>query len=271
MSKCYWHELTTVDFRNLDSSNIAILPIGAIEQHGPHLPVWTDTRIVNGIIECFLTEGTDSANVLVLPTQTIGQSLEHLDFPGSLALSPDILLEILKQLTASLTAVGIRRLLILNSHGGNQSVISEAILALRRRYSMLAVTTSWFALGVPKSIFNDYEMSLGLHAGAIETSLMLHLEPDLVRRDQMPKAKLKPFVLESKDSLLSPFGPANFGWLSQDICETGAWGDATIATAQKGEQILKHIVGRLSELVEQIAQFDLSHLQPAAVDPLQQG
>ncbi|MHC5612933.1 MAG: creatininase family protein [Nostoc sp.] len=87
----------------------------------------------------------------------------------------------------------------------------------------------------------------------------------------MPKAKLKPFVLESKDSLLNPFGPANFGWLSQDICETGAWGDATIATAQKGEQILKHIVGRLGELVEQIAQFDLSHLQPAAVDPLQQG
>lgn len=271
MSRRYWHELTTVDFRKLDSSTVAILPIGAIEQHGPHLPVWTDTRIANGIIECFLSEGTGSADVLVLPTQTVGQSLEHLDFPGSLALSPDILLAIFKQFGANLTAAGIRRLLILNSHGGNQSVINEAVLALRRRYGMLAVATSWFALGVPEGIFNDYEMSFGLHAGAIETSLMLHLEPNLVRRDQMPKATLKPFVLESKDSLLGPFGPANFGWLSQDICETGAWGDATIATAQKGQQILKHIAGRLSELVEQIAQFDLSHLQPAAVDPLEEG
>ena len=271
MPRRYWHELTTVDFHSINSSTVAILPIGAIEQHGPHLPVWTDTRIANGIIEGFLTEGTGAVDVLVLPTQTVGPRLEHLDFPGSLALAPDTLLIIFKQLAALIAAVGIRRFLILNSHGGNQAVINEAVLALRRRYGMLAVAASWFALGVPEGVFDDYEMSLGLHAGAIETSLMLHLEPNLVRQDRMPKATLKPFVLESKDSLLGPFGPANFGWLNQDICDTGAWGDATIATAQKGQQILKHITRRVSELVEQIAQFDLSQLQPAAVDPLQEG
>lgn len=270
MGRRYWRELTTSDFESVSSNTIAILPIGAIEQHGPHLPVWTDTRIVDGIVEHFLAEIAGNTDVLVLPTQSVGQSLEHLDFLGSLSLSPNVLLTILQQLAASVSSAGIRRLLILNSHGGNQSVINEAILAIRRCYGMLAVAVSWYTLGIPEGLFDDYEMNFGLHAGAIETSLMLHLEPKLVKREQLPKTTLKPYVLASKDALLGPFGPANFGWLTQDICDTGAWGDATLATAEKGEKLLKHITDRLSELVEQISRFDLNHLEPTTVNPLQE-
>jgi creatinine amidohydrolase len=180
----YWQDLTTKEFASLDAERtIAVLPVGAVEQHGPHLPVWVDSAINCGIIERAVPKIPDDLSVLVLPLMPVGKSDEHLAFPGTLSLSAETLIRVWTEIGESIHRTGIRKLVLFNSHGGQPQIMDIVARDLRVRHAMLVVAYSWYAGGLPAGLFDEAEVRHGIHAGAVETSMMLHLRPDLVRMD----------------------------------------------------------------------------------------
>jgi creatinine amidohydrolase len=183
--KRYWSELTTEDFKHLDAERVvAILPVAATEQHGPHLPVATDTAIAEGLVRLTLERLPDDLKVLVLPTQPIGKSNEHLRSPGTLTYSAETVLRIWTEVGECVHRAGLRKIVIVNSHGGNSELMGIVARELRVRLGMVVVTTAWMRFGVPDGLYDEIEKVHGIHAGDVETSLMLHLRPDLVQMDK---------------------------------------------------------------------------------------
>src|SRR3546814_108410 len=181
----FWNELTTDDFRALDRDRtIAILPIAATEQHGPHLPVSTDSAIAAGMLSVLRETLPSDLQVLVLPIQEIGRSLEHLARPGTITHLATRLVEDWCEIGAAVARAGLRKMVIVNSHGGNAPVMDLVARELRVAHDMLVATTQWNRFGVPDGLFPADELRYGIHAGAVETSLMLHFRPELVRLDQ---------------------------------------------------------------------------------------
>ena len=177
----HWLEMTTEDFRRADTADwIAVLPVAAIEQHGPHLPVGVDTLIMQGCLERAARLLPDDLPVTFLPVQAIGKSNEHLEFPGTLTLSAETAHARLDRDRRERPPRRRRKLVIVNSHGGNAALIDIVARELRVRHGMLAAFTAWSWLGQPDGLFSADEMRLGIHAGEIETSLMLEFRPDLV-------------------------------------------------------------------------------------------
>ena len=189
-AKWFWAELKSSEFAGLDrNSTLAILPAAATEQHGPHLPVMTDTAIADGLIKTVLARLPDHLKVLILPTQTIGKSDEHLRSPGTITHSAENLVRSWCEIGEGVHRAGLRKMVIANSHGGNIEVIGIVARELRVRLGMLVVTTQWHRFGLPAGLYSAFELNHGIHAGDIETSLMLHFRPDLV---DMGKAKRFP-------------------------------------------------------------------------------
>lgn len=258
----YWHELKSSDFAALDPDRtVALLPVGAIEQHGPHLPVGVDALINQGIVRRTLELVPESLPVLVLPMSWVGRSEEHGDFPGTLTLSAETLQRVWREIGASVARAGIRKLVILNSHGGQVQTMQIVARELRIAHSMLTVAVSWPQLGLPEGLVAAEEARSGIHAGDIETSLMLALHGELVAmdeaRDFVPLARR----LREEAPILESLGPAGFGWQAQDLHEAGACGDATIADAARGAAMLEHVAGRLNGLLAEISRLDLAILR----------
>jgi len=171
--KLNWAEKTAADFSDVDPlHSIAILPTAAIEQHGPHLPVGTDTMIMQGMLEQFRSRCPDDIDPYVLPIQAIGKSNEHLWARGTLSLTAGDTLSTWTDIGLAVARAGFRKIVIINSHGGNLDLISILSRELRVRTGMLAVKCQWGSFGYPDGLFSDYEMQYGLHGGDIETSLM---------------------------------------------------------------------------------------------------
>ena len=223
MKKRFWQDLTTSEFRGLDvERTIAVLPIAAVEQHGPHLPVSTDTEIANGMIRETLVLLPDSVDALFLPVQAIGKSNEHIRSPGTITLSAETAIRAWTEIGESVARAGVRKLVMINSHGGNVDVIAIVARELRVRSNMLAVASQWSRLGVPAGLYTEQENAVGIHAGDQETSLMLHFRPDLV---DMSRAKnFEPATVEIAKTfdLLRPTGYTSFGWIAQDLHPDGA-------------------------------------------------
>ena len=176
----FWREMSSAKFDALPPETVAVLPIGAIEQHGPHLPVWVDSCINELLLERALAAVPDAAPVLALPLQAVGKSNEHTAFAGTLSLSCETLTTMLLELGESVHRAKIRRLILLNSHGGQPQVMDIVARELRIRHTMLVVNAAWFNMGLPDNLFAAGECRHGIHGGEVETSLMLHLRPDLV-------------------------------------------------------------------------------------------
>jgi creatinine amidohydrolase len=259
--KRFWAELKASEFAALDpSATIAILPVAATEQHGPHLPVTTDTAIAEGMIKTVLARLPDDLNVLFLPTQMIGKSNEHLRSPGTITYSAESLIRIWVEIGESVHRAGLRKLVIANSHGGNIEVVGIVARELRVRFDMLVATTQWRTFGLPAGVYADFDTRHGIHGGDIETSLMLHFRPDLV---DMSKAKLFPSKaaeMEKDYKHLRPAGQHGFGWIAQDINRDGAVGDASAATAEKGRLTAEHQADGFIALLRDVARFPLSEL-----------
>jgi creatinine amidohydrolase len=260
-SKRFWAELKSAEFAALDpNSTLAILPVAATEQHGPHLPVMTDTAIAQGMIETVLTRLPDDLRVLFLPIQTIGKSNEHLRSPGTITHSADNLIRGWFEIGESVHRAGLRKLVIVNSHGGNTDVMGIVARELRVRLDMLVATTQWRRFGLPAGLYSAFDASHGIHAGDIETSLMLYFRPDLV---DMSKAKLFPSkaaAMEKDYAHLRPAGQHGFGWIAQDINPDGAVGDASAATAEKGRFTAEHQADGFIALLRDVARFPLEEL-----------
>ena len=252
-AKRYWADLTAVEFRALDvSRTIAVLPVGAIEQHGPHLPVSVDRDIVEEIV-ARAAPRLDDLPVLFLPTMPIGKSNEHIAFPGTLTLSAETLMRVWMEIGASVARAGVRKLVIFNGHGGNTAVMDIVARDLRARHGMLTASCSWYGLFDSSDLFDKRELAHGIHAGEGETSVMLaargHLVDMSLARDFTSRSEQ---WARDHDYLGAGSTPVKLGWLIQDLNRDGACGNAAGADAEKGERLLdrgvEHFIAMLREI-----------------------
>ena len=234
--KIWWGDFTAREFEGLDPERtIAVLPIAAIEQHGPHLPVSTDSSIMQGMLETVIAQTPDDLDIRILPVQCVGKSNEHQHVAGTLTIPATTLIDHWVELGHSIARAGIRKVVFVNSHGGNEEIMGIVARELRVRARMLAVKTSWMRFGLPAGQYSETETSYGIHGGDVETSLMLHFRPELVAMDKAENFVSAVTRAEKEFDLLRQTGPHAFAWIASDINPSGAVGEAALATAQKGE------------------------------------
>jgi creatinine amidohydrolase len=261
MRKRFWMDLTTREFAGLDRERtIAVLPIAAVEQHGPHLPISTDTEIAAGMVAEVIRRLPDDLNALFLPVQAIGKSNEHTRSPGTLTLSAETAIRAWVEIGESVHRAGVAKLVMVNSHGGNVDCISIVARELRVRHGMLAVACQWSRLGSPPGFYGEQEQAVGIHAGDMETSMMLHLRPDLVRMDLAANFEPTTVDIARTFDILRPTGFTAFGWMAQDLHPSGAAGDASRATAEKGRLTAEHRADQFIRLLRDVERFSLTRL-----------
>lgn len=267
MTSRYWAELGWQDFAARDmAATIAVLPVAAIEQHGPHLPVGVDTMIAEGLVARTAAALPDDLPVLFLPVQTIGKSNEHLDFPGTLSLGAETAIRAWCDIGDSVARAGCHKLVILNAHGGNVPVVDIVGREMRVRHGMLAVICMWPRLGLPPGMISEQETTYGIHGGEVETSLMLAFRPETVRPDKANRFHSRAETIAADNARLRVTQPIGLGWMSQDLNPDGVVGDASAATRDKGERIADHVAAGLVELLHDVHRFDVGSLGPG---PLQ--
>jgi len=261
----YWQELTTAELRSLDRERlIAVLPVAAIEQHGPHLPLDVDARINEGLIAGMLARAPADLPVLVLPMQAVGWSDEHAGFPGTLSVSAETLTRSWYEICAGVARAGVRRLVIFNSHGGQTEILKIVIRRLRIDFGMLAVGLNWFALAETAEMFDADECAHGIHAGAIETSLMLHFCPGSVREAAVRDFPSSALDMKREFKRLGATGKVPFGWETQDLNPAGAVGNPQNASVEKGAAVAVQVIERFLEVLDDVRRFDLDRLKPGS-------
>lgn len=239
---------------------VAVLPLAATEQHGPHLPNSTDCVIADGLMAEAARRAPDTLDVVRLPTQAVGASLEHSRFPGTLSLSVAELIDIIVAVGADADKAGLRKLVLVSSHGGNVSAMTAAALECRARFDMLAVTVTWNRLGLPDGMVSDDERAFGAHGGQVETSLMLHFAPELVDMARAANFPSLQAELTKTHRRLRAYGPIGFGWLAGDLNPEGVTGNAAAATATIGAAIAAHQSAAFVELLQEVAEADIDCL-----------
>ncbi|WP_045392894.1 creatininase family protein [Falsirhodobacter sp. alg1] len=265
MQHRFWADYTARDFAALDRQNlIAVLPIGATEQHGPHLPLSVDQAIVDGIVAATVPLIPEDIPALFLPTMPVGKSTEHTAWPGTLTFSTRTLISMYMEIGDCVAAAGVRKLVFLNSHGGQIAIMDIVARDLRIKHDMLTVGANWFAMGTPEGLLTPDEQRFGIHAGDMETSVMRALHPDLVQMDHARNFPASVAGLPGRHLGLSPSG--KLGWQAQDMNAAGACGDATKATAEKGQAFIDHAAREIVALLREVHDTPLSFLQTKA-DP----
>jgi creatinine amidohydrolase len=254
-----WGEHRAGEFAAVDAdAMVAILPIAATEQHGPHLPVGTDALIMQGMLDtaaAMLPEGID---VRSLPIQAVGKSNEHIWAPGTLTLPASVVIEAWTELGLSVARAGVRKMVIVNSHGGNEEVMGIVARELRVRAGMFVAKTSWSRFGHPEGMFSALELRHGIHGGDVETSLMLHFRPELVDMALAENFRSLAAETDRRFSLLAPTGTHAFAWSARDLNGHGVVGDAAAATAEKGRAVAEHQARGFAELVKEVRAVPLS-------------
>lgn len=262
MTARYWKDLTTEDFAALDPARqVVILPAAAVEQHGPHLPLGTDAMINAGVLARAVELVSLEVPVLVLPALTIGISPEHRDFPGTLSLSAETMLRTLVETGESVVRAGLRKLILFNSHGGQPQALELAAQELRTRHAVAAVVANSWRLMRPAEFFPAAEREAGIHAGAIETALLLHLHPGLVRRDRIADFPSAARALERDHPELAGGGRFRFAWQTQDLNPSGAVGDARLANGEAGRALVEQAARALAALAAELSRLPLDVLK----------
>ncbi|MBK7262249.1 MAG: creatininase family protein [Rubrivivax sp.] len=266
--KRYWADYSRPEFAAVDRSRlIAVLPVSAIEQHGPHLPFSVDTTIVEGVVESVIARLPDDLPVVFLPTQRIGKSNEHARYPGTLTLSLETLVRLWMEIGDCVAAAGVRKMVILNSHGGQGMVGDIVARDLRVKHDMLVVATNTYSFGTPAGLFSAQETQHGIHGGDKETSVMLALRPDLVDMSRAANFRSTAETLVEQTRHLSINARAKVGWQIQDLNPMGACGDASAATRSKGEQVIDHVAGHFVDMLRDLDNTSVDWLsQPPLLD-----
>ena len=249
----YLPELSWTEVRDLSKTvGVVVLPIGAVEQHGPHLPTATDALLAEQITKLALERLPDHAKVWRLPVQSYGKSNEHLGFAGTISLRAETLMAVVMDIAVSVAASGFRRLCFVNAHGGNSALLAMMAREIRVATGLMVFNTFTNA-GAPDPIeISALEAKFGIHANDWETSLMLQLRPDLV---QMDKAVKEYPTLEGNVGLTG--GAAVAAWLTRDWSISGVFGDATLATPERGAARLEVSVAALAKVLEEISRFEV--------------
>ena len=259
----FWADLKSTDFASLDRARcIAVLPVAAIEQHGPHLPLNVDATLVEGVIAAALPQLPADLPVLFLPTQAVGLSPEHAAFAGTLTLKAETVIRLWTELAESVAATGVKKLVLLNSHGGQVGLLDVVARDLRARLGLLVYSVNWFNLPLldergasVSDLFSADEHRFGIHAGEIETSMMLALKPDQVDMTKAHNFRSTSQDRAEKFSLLSDGKSAKLAWQMQDYNPHGAVGNAAAATAEKGRAVLNAAGRSLAKLLAEIDQL----------------
>ena len=262
----YWVDRPASAFRDLDGEcTIAVLPLGATEQHGPHLPLSTDRDLVDEVVRRALPLLDGSFSVLVLPTLAICKSNEHLTFPGTLTLSAETMLRVLAELGAGVARSGVRRLVFFNGHGGNVALMEVAARDLRIAHGLLTASCSWYQMCNAEHELDPREQANGIHAGQNETSAMLVARPALV---QMEKALDFRSTTEDWAAEYRWIGlgsrPGRPGWRMEDLNPAGAAGNAAAASAELGERLLGHAAANFAAFLAEFALFRMPPTPGAA-------
>jgi creatinine amidohydrolase len=241
-----WTEIRWPEIGQADPARwIAVLPLAAVEQHGPHLPLGTDVMIAQAYLERVRETLPATAPVTFLPLQEIGISAEHLDFPGTLSLPTEVALQSWMALGESVARAGVKKLVIVTSHGGNSAAMT---------------LVAWSRLSAAETLFPPEEVRHGIHGGAVETSIVLARFAAHVRKDEIADFRPASVAMDEKYRWLSAHRPAPFAWQAQDLHGSGAVGNATLATAEKGEQLIEHGAQAFCELLGEIDTFDVTQL-----------
>lgn len=251
MRRLNWQDFRAEEFDSVDpQESIAILPLAAIEQHGPHLPVGTDAIIAEGMLDQLRRDCPDDLDVRILPLQAVGKSNEHLFSCGTVTLSADAALAVWLEIGLSVARAGYRKLVLVNSHGGNTDLMSILARELRVRSGMLAVKCSWGSFGYPNGMYSDFELTEGLHGGDVETSLVLAFAPEGVDMTKAERFEMRPTPIR-------PVGAVSYGWIASDLNEHGVLGDAHLATADKGRATAQHAVAGFITMLRDVVKMDL--------------
>jgi creatinine amidohydrolase len=276
----FWADWSTRDFAQCQGSGqlaqmIAILPVAATEQHGPHLPLKVDSALVDGVIAATLPHLGADVPALFLPTQAVGLSPEHARFAGTLTLKAETTIRLWTDIGESVAASGVKKLVLLNAHGGQVGVMDIVARDLRARLGMLVYSVNWFGLPLlgaqgedVNALFSAHEHRFGIHAGEIETSMMLALSPGLV-----DMARAQNFVSTSEDrakkfAILGNGKSAKLGWQMQDYNPHGAVGNAANASADKGQAVLDAAGRALARLLAELHQLPLGTLTDRVAQPI---
>ena len=264
----YWADLSTRHFAQLQASGaieqvVAVLPVAAIEQHGPHLPVSVDTTLVEGVIAAGLPHLPPELPVLFLPTQAVGKSNEHIRFPGTLTLSAETLIRVWMEIGESVARAGVRKLVLFNSHGGQVSIMDIVARDLRTRCGLIVYSANWFTLPLGEAVngqFSPEEHRFGIHAGDMETSMLLALRPQHVDMAQARDFRSTAQERAVKYPILGNGSSAKLGWQVQDYNPMGAAGNAALATPEKGRAVIEAAGRQLAQLLQEVVQLPLSTL-----------
>lgn len=242
-----------------DKANVVIVqPVGSIEQHGPHLPIVVDSAIGTAVLGKALEKLPSHISAYALPPLCYGKSNEHWHFPGTITLSAQTLLAVITEVAESLYRSGFRKLILLNSHGGQPQVLEIAARDLHQTYADFLVFPlfTWRVPHMGSQLLSPKERELGIHAGDAETSLMLSILPDTVRMEAAVAEY--PHGLP-EDSLLSMEGKLPFAWVTRDLSRSGVLGDPTVATKEKGDQLLESVSDGWVQVIEDVHRFQQPH------------
>ncbi len=258
----YWQAMTTTETAAVARRDpVVILPLAAIEQHGPHLPLSTDLVIGLGILTSAFRCLPDDFPALVLPPQAVGASREHVRFPGTLSVTPALLADVVHQHGMALAGCGVRRLVLANSHGGNRATMDAAGLRIRDEHGLLVVKATYTDFPRPDGVvLPEHEWRHGLHGGALETAMMLHLSPDDVRAGKVQEFRSLGADLEDAGGRVAPEGAAAFSWLAGDLHRSGVTGDARLADAATGKILVEHFGEILAGVIKDARAFPLDRL-----------
>lgn len=259
-----WRHLTTTDFEQLDPSQmLVLLPLGAVEQHGPHLPVGTDDLLASRVL-VEVIEQIDDLELLLLPSIWCTKSNEHLNFAGTLSLSTETLRSMLHDLGSSLSRSGFRKLVLMNWHGGNTDLLVTATRDIRERFSLFVFLIDGLRLAAElKDSAADEGADFDVHAGRGETSMMLAAFPELVRREWLGHVgdKENPGRLHAtlgrSDFITIEGGSVYLGWEAEDLSLDGVIGDPQGANAAEGDRYIKQIAARMATILSEIASFEI--------------
>ncbi|MGC3875243.1 creatininase family protein [Halomonas sp. GXIMD04776] len=262
----YWQELSSPELEQaIGQDSVAVLPLAAIEQHGAHLPLSTDLDIGLGLLQATMERLPASFPLLALPALAVGASQEHTSYVGTLSLPAETAIAVIEAYGDSIARAGVRRLVLLNSHGGNKAVADIAALKLRKRWGMLVVKAHYMRFSSPTAALPQQELRHGLHGGALETAMMLHLAPQKVRQVHIGHPPSRGEAMAARGEWLGPEGEAAFAWLAEDLHPDGVVGNARLADANLGAQLVEHYAALLAALIEETRSLGIDdfHLPPS--------